>query len=242
MITLVISDIHLGSRNSRADLVSQLLTTEFDRLVLNGDTVNSLNFKKLRPDHWKVLGELREVARQRELILIRGNHDGKADDGDGYGSLDMLASVLGAELQEEYYFTWQDRRYLILHGDCFDPTLHWPLLTDAAEWCYQTVQKINKKGAKWLKHRVKKLGGVVEFVKQRAVRHAQGQNCQGVITGHTHFCDDEWIDNVHYLNSGCWVDQACTFIRIDEEAVRLCHWQDGLHLTKQAEEKVLCRA
>jgi UDP-2,3-diacylglucosamine pyrophosphatase LpxH len=225
MATLIVSDIHLGSRNSRAELLCGLLETEFDRVILNGDTVNSLNLKKFRAAHWKLLGQLRSIARRRELVLIRGNHDGASTD--SFGSLDVLAVLLGVQMHEEFRLETARRTYLVLHGDRFDPTLNWPILSDAAEWCYQGMQKLSKKAAKWLKHKVKKLGGVVEFVKRQSVRYARSQGCQGIIAGHTHFADDEWIEGIHYLNTGSWVDHPCTYVIVNGEDAELCLWDDG---------------
>jgi len=226
MTTLILSDLHLGSRNCQAELLSHLLETDFDRLILNGDTINNLNLKKLKPKHWKIINQLREIARKRELVLLRGNHDGDEGEKDAFGPKDVLAMLIGAPLQMEYQMAMTHGHYLILHGDRFDPTLNWPIITDAADWCYRAVQELNKKAAKWLKRHVKKLGGVIEFVKRRSVQYAKYLGCQGVITGHTHFSDDEWIDGTHYLNSGCWVDRPCTYIRADNKDIRLRHWDD----------------
>jgi UDP-2,3-diacylglucosamine pyrophosphatase LpxH len=229
MTTLILSDIHLGSRSSQASLLSHFLReTAFDRLILNGDTLNDLNLKKLKPKHWRLFDQLRDVARRRELVLIRGNHDVKAGEEGVFGPGDVLATLLGVPLREQYPLEVGGRRYLVLHGDLFDPTLHWPILTDAADWCYRAVQEVNKKAAKWLKRRVKKLGGVVEFVKRRSVQYAKGQGYQGVITGHTHFCDDEWMDGVHFVNSGCWVDHPCTFVLARDGQVKLYHYDEFL--------------
>lgn len=117
--------------------------------------------------------------------------------------------------------------YLVLHGDRFDPTLHWPILTDAADWCYQTTQKINHKAAKWLKQKAKRMGGVIEFLKQKSVAYARNRACRGIITGHTHFCEDEWLEDIHYLNTGCWVEKPCTYVLAQEDRVRLCCWEDS---------------
>jgi UDP-2,3-diacylglucosamine pyrophosphatase LpxH len=229
MATLIVSDIHLGSRNSQAEALSRLLETDFDRLILNGDTVNSLNLKKLKPKHWRLITRLRTIALERELILIRGNHDVPPGyDEIGFGPMDVLASLLGVRLHEEYQLEMSNGHYLVLHGDRFDPTLYWPMLTDAADWCYRAVQEVNKKAAKWLKRKVKRLGGVVEFVKRRSVQYAKLHGCQGIVTGHTHFCDDEWIDGVHYLNSGSWVDHPCTYVVAHSNQIRLCHWDEDL--------------
>jgi UDP-2,3-diacylglucosamine pyrophosphatase LpxH len=227
MTTLIASDLHLGARNCQAGLIARFLHLDFDRLILNGDILNSVNLKKLKPEHWAVLDRLRDLARRREVIFIRGNHDGIPAAGTGLGQVDVVPMLLGVPLHQEYQMDIGDRHYLVLHGDRFDPTLNAPILTDAADWCYNAVQKVNKKAAKWLKRRVKKLGGVLEFVKRRSVHYARSLGCDGVITGHTHFSDDEWIDDVHYLNAGCWVDRPCTYLVVEQDRIKLCHWDEG---------------
>jgi UDP-2,3-diacylglucosamine pyrophosphatase LpxH len=239
MTTLIVSDIHLGSRSSQAVLLSRLLEEDFDRLILNGDTLNNLNLKKLKPRHWRLVDQLRALARRREVILLRGNHDVSPGERDVFGPMDVLATLLGVPLQEEYPLEVGGRNYLVLHGDRFDPTLNWPILTDAADWCYRAVQEVNKKAAKWLKRRVKRLGGVVEVVRRRSVRHARLLGYQGIIAGHTHFCDDEWIDGVHYLNTGSWVDHPCSYVVATEEHVGLCYFEEGKDLGHEEVRLVL---
>src|SRR5580692_9168946 len=149
MTTLIVSDIHLGSRNSQTALLSGLLETSFDRLILNGDILNSLNLKKLKARHWQVLHQLREIGRRRELILIRDNHDASPQQTVPLGPLQVLSALLEVPMHEEYLLETARGPYLVTHGDRFDPTLQWPLLTDTADWCYHAVQKVNKKAAKW---------------------------------------------------------------------------------------------
>ena len=239
MITIVCSDLHLGSPNSQAQQFSRFLDTDFDRLILNGDTINNLNFKKFKAKHWRIISQLREIAKKRELTLIRGNHDGKPTEDALFGPIDVLATLLDVELQEECSLQIGDRRYLVLHGDCFDPTLNWPILTDTADWCYHAAQKVNQQAAKWLKRRVKKMGGAIDFVKRRSVQYVKDLGYQGVITGHTHFCDDEWINGVHYLNTGCWTDNPCTYIQVRDAQVRLCYWSNSrLHIPREPDPLV----
>lgn len=227
MITLIVSDVHLGSKHCFADFLSCLLhKIPFDRLILNGDTIQNLNLKKLKSRHWHILGQLREIARQRELILIRGNHEGPADDSCSFGPLDVLGTLLGVEMREEFHLQARGRRYLVTHGDRFDPTVRWPLVTDAAEWCYHATRKLHKKSARWLKQKVKKLGGVVEFVKRGTAEYARGRGFDGVIVGHTHFPDDEPIGGIHYLNSGCWIEQPCHYILATDQSVKLHEWDE----------------
>jgi UDP-2,3-diacylglucosamine pyrophosphatase LpxH len=228
MITLILSDLHLGARNSRTDLLAQLLRTDFDQLILNGDTIDSLNFRRFRRGDWGVANLLRGIARERELVLIRGNHDGWVDhDEPGYGSLDVLADLLGAPMREEYELVVEGGSYLVLHGDQFDRTLNLTWVGHAADWCYNRIQRMSKPTAKWLKGRVKHWGGVVASVKRGAIPYAQKLGCTGVITGHTHYHDDDWIGETRYMNTGCWVDSPCSYIRVEDGIARLAFWGEA---------------
>jgi UDP-2,3-diacylglucosamine pyrophosphatase LpxH len=238
MITLIVSDLHLGAWNSRTDLLAHMLCSDFDRLVLNGDTVNSLNFDRFRRQDWRIVEMLKCVARERELILIRGNHDGQVDDDAkrGFGSLDVLADLLDTEMREEYELTVADGKYLILHGDQFDRTLNLTWVGTTADWCYGNIQYVSRPTAKWLKGRVKYWGGVVASVKRGAIPYARERGCCGVITGHTHYFDDDvTADGFRYMNTGCWVDHPCSYILVANGHARLAHWEENGRLTVQRE-------
>jgi UDP-2,3-diacylglucosamine pyrophosphatase LpxH len=225
MITLILSDLHLGACNSRTDYLAQVLRTDFDRLILNGDTVDSLNFGRFRRGDWRVVELLKGIARERELTLIRGNHDGWVDhDQPGFGSLDVLADLLVTPMREEVEVEVGDGRYLVMHGDQFDRTLNLTWVGHAADWCYNRIQRMSRPTARWLKGRVKHWGGVVASVKRGAIPYAQKRGCAGVITGHTHYEDDDWVGETRYMNTGCWVDQPCSYIRIEDGCARLEYW------------------
>jgi UDP-2,3-diacylglucosamine pyrophosphatase LpxH len=238
MRTLILSDLHLGSKNCHAHEILEVLNSEpFDRLILNGDTVNNLNLRKLTPVHWSVLDRLRTLARSRELILVRGNHDhdiyhemhtnGQANgNGSSFGARNVLPAILGVPMVEDYKLEIGGRPYLVLHGDRFDPTLNYYVVSEMAEWCYQLSQKVNKKLAKWLKKKSKKWGGILEMVRGQSIAHARQQGFDGVVTGHTHYADDVRVGEVHYVNTGCWTEPPCTYVTVDAEQVRLHHVPD----------------
>jgi UDP-2,3-diacylglucosamine pyrophosphatase LpxH len=253
MTTILVSDIHLGARNHRTDLLAELLRSDYDRLILNGDTVDRLDFRRFRPDDWRIIDQLRTLAHQRELVLIRGNHDGVAPltlpsppfpGGEGrvrgaeFGSLDALAHLLDAEWYEEYELQVGADRYLVLHGDQFDRTLNLSWIGDAADWFYRQAQRGSSRFARFLKGRVKHWGGVVDCVRYGAVRAALERGYAGVITGHTHFCHDEIIDGVHYLNTGCWVDWPCSYVVVRGGDARLMFWGETVRLPSFSRELV----
>jgi UDP-2,3-diacylglucosamine pyrophosphatase LpxH len=225
--TLIVSDIHLGAHNSQRQSLLGLLQTPFERLILNGDTVDNLNLKRFGPDDWAVLTTLQEVAQERELILIRGNHEGTPDGRGRLGPLDVLSRLLKVPLQEEYPLSVGRRRYLVLHGDQFDSTMNLTRVGYAAEGFYKLVQRWSRPTARWLKSCVKHYCGVVGSVQRGAIEYARQKSCDGVITGHTHYHDDELVDGMHYLNTGCWVDWPCTYLLVKNGQVNLCRWDDA---------------
>ena len=65
---IIISDLHLGSENSQARLITQFLESLIDqtlrtrRLIINGDVFDSIDFRRLKKTHWKVLSTLRHLS------------------------------------------------------------------------------------------------------------------------------------------------------------------------------------
>lgn len=241
--TLIVSDVHLGASNSQTAALDGLLRQDYDRFILNGDTLDHLNFRRFRPEHWATLEKLKAIARERKLILIRGNHESMSHVRSmSYGPLDILAEMLGVEMREELEMWVGRRRYLIHHGDVYDPTLHAKRLTAMADEFYRMVQRCSRPGARWLKMRVKHWGGVVDRVRTHAVRRAKEERFQGVIVGHVHFAEDTLVEGIHYLNTGCWVEQPCTYVEADEYGIRLrtygndAHWGSATEITRSYTE------
>lgn len=229
MRTLILSDIHLGNKHLSLELLREVLDREkFDRLILNGDTLQSVNLRKMTPHHWKMLDRLRQLGKERELILVRGNHDHETDynpllNGKNpvMGTHTVLPGLLEVPMIEEYTLEAGSRKYSVLHGDRFDPTLHYPLVTDAAVFCYHLTTKINKKLAKWLKKKSKRWSGVLALVRAQSIALAQQRNMDGIITGHTHFSEDSHEADTHYVNSGCWTEYPCSYVVVEGPDIKL---------------------
>jgi len=232
MRTLILSDIHLGSRHCNHRLVNEALDKEvFDRLVLNGDTIHNVNLRKLIKPHWEILERFRKLGRDKELILLRGNHDhefdhfpGKADK--ALDTSSVLPALLEVPMREDFRLPVNGHEYLILHGDRFDPTMNYPVVTEVAFLAYQFTTKFNKKLAKWLKKKSKKWGGILELVREQSIAFAQREGLRGVITGHTHFAEDVHLNDVHYMNTGSWTENPCAYVTADNEQLTLHHISD----------------
>jgi UDP-2,3-diacylglucosamine pyrophosphatase LpxH len=228
MITLIISDLHLGAVNSRTDLLTEMLLRDFDRLILNGDTIDSLDFRRFGRRDWTVIELLQKIAIDRDLVLVRGNHDGDPEPDGGPGSLALLPDLLGTPMIEECEVETDEGRLLVLHGDQFDQTLNLTWVGDVADWCYNRIQCTSRVAARWLKHRAKHVTGVVTGVMRGATARAAAGGYAGVVTGHTHYPDDAYVGGIRFLNTGCWVDWPCTAIEVADGRARLVTWGEDL--------------
>lgn len=234
MRTLILSDIHLGSRHSNHELVREVLERErFDRLILNGDTIHNVNLRKLTRPHWQILERFRRIGKDHDLVLIRGNHDHEFSDPPGRStaepSLDtscVLPALLEVPMREDYKLPVNGHHYLVLHGDRFDPTMNFPVVTETAFLAYQFTTKLNKKLAKWLKKKSKKWSGLLEVVRAQSIAFARRHGHPGVITGHTHFAEDLYTDDVHYVNTGSWTESPCSYVTVHGEDLKLHHVSD----------------
>ena len=70
---IVLSDLHLGSENCQAKLLVEFLNalhhrrTRTRRLILNGDVFDSIDFRRLKKSHWKVLSLLRKLSDEIDV-------------------------------------------------------------------------------------------------------------------------------------------------------------------------------
>lgn len=212
--TIIVSDIHLGSQVSRAGELTQLLKNfEFKRLILNGDVFDDLNFKRLKKQDWKFLSYIRKLSNpdsNKEVIWVIGNHDGVAE---------TLSHLLGVEVVEEFYWVFNNKKMLAMHGHQFDSFItDKPIITEVATRLYTGIQLLggDKQAlSRWVKKRSKRFIQIVEKLANDALAYARMRTVDYVYCGHTHLPSIVQGENVVYVNSGSWTDIPSTFITID---------------------------
>ena len=76
---IIVSDLHLGTKDSKAEEFLDFLDNHpTDLLILNGDIIDgwALNRgSKWKKEHTKVLGKILKLSNKIQVIWIRGNHD-----------------------------------------------------------------------------------------------------------------------------------------------------------------------
>ena len=223
---VVISDLHLGSDNCRAKALVQFLESVRDgrlrtrRLYLNGDVFDSIDFRRLKKQHWKVLSVLRKLSDAVEITWINGNHDGPAE---------VISHLLGVEVVDEVVVTSGGKRVLLLHGHRFDQFIErYPLTSKLADGVYRFLQWLDKSHtvARQAKSKSKIFLRCVEKVQQLSMQYARKRNCDIVCCGHTHCPVVEADGGVTYVNSGCWTERVCHYVTIRDGVAELCEYAE----------------
>lgn len=213
--TLVISDVHLGSRVSRADSLLRLLRSyrvgkhewRFRQLLLLGDIFDGLNFDRLKRHAWQVVGLLREITDEEsnaKVIWVAGNHD--------LALIDLMSHLVGVKVYEEFEWEVANKSFLAMHGHQFDKWIvNYPTLCKLPAWIYEGIQQLdgpNQRFSRFVKEKSKKWLRINDEVAQGLIDYArkQGKSYDGLFAGHTHFADAiEYPElNTFYYNSGCW--------------------------------------
>lgn len=218
--TVIISDVHLGTTDCKIREVNHFLKyTRCDRLILNGDILDGWRLKKT--GYWPkthtrfvrlILKKLEK--RDTDVIYLRGNHD------------DVLAKILPLDFEnlrilEEFVHETPRGKYLVLHGDVFDTvTKNFVFLAYIGDWGYRVLMRINRLYNFWrawqgkdyyslskaVKARVKSAVSHVSSFETHIAQLARSRGCTGVICGHIHTAADKMLGDIHYLNSGDWVE------------------------------------
>jgi UDP-2,3-diacylglucosamine pyrophosphatase LpxH len=220
---IVISDLHLGSAVCQAKLLEEFLdwaVEHCDRLVINGDVFDDLNFKRLTKRHFACLKIIRRNSDRDDfrIVWVRGNHD---------GPIDIISHIVGVEILDEFVYDNGLIRLLILHGDQFDAfATGYPWLTEIACGVFYYIQKwMPHRAARWIRRISKKWQRNSQLIERRAVEYARGRGFHFVTCGHTHLPLVARHDDVFYLNSGTWIESPpCPFVAVKGSAIDLQYW------------------
>ena len=217
---LFISDIHLGSKGSNAELVLNVLKQyEPDYLFLVGDIIDGWLLKrKFRwpQSHTNVLRKILSYSKNgTRVIYIPGNHDEFLRE--------YLDTTFGnITITNEMVF----RDTYITHGDLYDGVVKLKWLGILGSIGYDLAisidRKLKKIGfkrslSKFLKDKVKEAVKFITSFEDELCRQAIKHNCKNVICGHIHHPEDKVIGDVRYLNCGDWIENNTYIIYNNNE-------------------------
>ncbi len=240
--TLFISDVHLGTRSSQAELLLSFLKEhDAETIFLVGDIVDfwRINRGAVWPQsHNDVLQKiLRKVRKGARVIFIPGNHD--------EGLRQYCGQRFGGIVIERQAFheTADGKKYLVIHGDEFDVVVRYArwlaFLGDRGyslalwlNWPLNFVRQRLGLGywslSSYLKQRVKTAVNFIGEFEKNLSEEARRQRVDGIICGHIHHAASRRFGDVHYLNTGDWVE-SCTAIGEKEDGTfEIVRWLDVL--------------
>jgi UDP-2,3-diacylglucosamine pyrophosphatase LpxH len=237
--TVWLSDVHLGSRSCRVNLLLDFLRqTSCDVLYLIGDVVD---LESLRhdffwpPSHTEVLQLLLKKSQEgTRIVYIPGNHD------------DDLRAFVGLEFgnieiaREAIHTTHAGRRLLVLHGDQFDTLVRDKslgvllggfacrrllALNRFVHWLHDLLGRPYWSLAQHVKARFPGAKGYIERFQRATLAAAREAGVDGVVCGHIHKSDLTEIDGLLYCNDGDWVESCTALVEDQAGELSLLAWR-----------------
>lgn len=238
--TIWISDLHLGTKDSQAELLLDFLKyTDSQTLYLVGDIIDGWQLKKSW--HWKqshndvIQKVLRKARKGTQVIYIPGNHDEAARD---YTGLDFG----GIQIRQEAEHTTVDgKRLLVLHGDEFDGVMQYAkwlahLGDKLYMWALALNRHLNKirralgkpywSLSQYLKHKVKNAVSFITQFETILADAAKRRGFDGVVCGHIHQAEIKEYDGIIYGNCGDWVESLTALVENDQGELDIIYWAE----------------
>lgn len=244
--TIIISDVHLGTKDSKAkEVVRFLKANTCDKLIMNGDIIDGWRLKKTgkwgkkHTRFFKVIIKMMK-KHKTQVIYVRGNHDDFLDN--------VIPLTVGDfSVVKDYLLESNGKRFFVTHGDVFDSVtskLRW--LAKLGDIGYTFLLWLNKiynakrlkKGlpyysfSKEIKQKVKSAVSYISDFEKELANMAKGKHYDGIICGHIHHPSIDTYDNIIYMNSGDWIESLSALAE-DEKG----NWKILLYAQLLAEEK-----
>lgn len=240
--TVWLSDVHLGSRACRVNLLLDFLRqTRCEILYLVGDIIDleSLRRTFYWPDsHSAVLGMLLKKSQEgTRVIYIPGNHDDelRAYAGLKFGTIEILLRAI--------HTTRAGRRLLVLHGDQFDAVVRRRspgvflgslacrtllALNRFTHWLHDLSGRPYWSLAQHVKSRFGVAKRYVDRFRQATLAAAREACVDGIICGHIHKADLVELDGLLYCNDGDWVESCTALVEDQAGELSLLRWRPSL--------------
>jgi UDP-2,3-diacylglucosamine pyrophosphatase LpxH len=241
--TIVLSDIHLGIKASKAkEVVNFLKHHKCETLILNGDIIDGWQLRKngkWKKQHSNFFKHIIGLTSKNKckIIYIRGNHDDFLEE--------IMPLKIGNFSIRKYYIHYGvQKKYFVTHGDIFDnitTKLKW--IAKLGDVGYTFLLWVNhhynayreKKGlpyfslSQMVKAKVKSAVSFISDYENELVKVARARKCHGIICGHIHQPAIKEINGIEYLNSGDWVESLTALVEDTEGNWKIIYYQDWLN-------------
>ncbi len=238
--TIFISDIHLGSKHSKADfLLNFLKYNTANTYYLIGDIIDGWQIKqnkwKWKKSHTDVVRKLLKISKDSRVVYVVGNHDEFLrpflSHGISFGKIEFV--------NKTDHIGINGKRYLVIHGDMFDGISKLsPWLCYLGDKAYDLLLDLNTY-YNFIRHKLgfgywsfskvlkKKVKGAVDFVfnfENNIVDYCKRKFYDGVICGHTHFPVIKCIEGIDYINSGDFQESCTAIVEHFDGTFEIIYW------------------
>ncbi|TAE73947.1 MAG: UDP-2,3-diacylglucosamine diphosphatase [Bacteroidetes bacterium] len=250
--TIIISDLHLGITDSKADEIVHFLSDfSCENLIMNGDIIDGWELKKYgkwKPKHTRFFKFVMKIMEenQTKVWYLHGNHD------------DFLDNILPLQignfsLQMDYIYESFGKKYFIVHGDIFDSitsNVKWLAKIGSLAYIFSLwlnkglnflLKKIKIKPvfiSQYLKTKVKSIFSPKNSYQKKLVQMAKSKNCEAIVCGHIHKPSIQNFDGILYMNSGDWVESMSALVENLDGTWELLHYKDIFSDLKQRDNEI----
>lgn len=237
---LFLSDLHLGTLGSRADLVLAFLEAHTAEVIyLVGDIFDIWDPLVIQ---WTAAeGRIVDLLRQRAeegclLVYLRGNHDAAFKSARCRSPLGPRIDLPVEPVASAVHVAADGRRFLVTHGDVCDARpLRFHLLTRLGSRIDSVLLLIDgalrklrisfgPQGRGPLKLALSVVNDLLyrnRAHERRLVALAAAEGLDGVVCGHFHIAALHDDHGLLYVNCGDWVDNFTAVVETREGALRL---------------------
>jgi UDP-2,3-diacylglucosamine pyrophosphatase LpxH len=207
---LIISDIHLGDKHSRADLILKVLKeNKAKTIIIAGDLFDHHNLHRLNKTHWKVLSKLRKLSKKCKIIYLIGNHC--------FLKAEFMSILLGFNCKDEHIIELKDIKVLVVHGDIFDIYFtKYKWITNLIIKVYYLIRHYTPFSDDFFRLFKARTNDFVEKssdIKKNALKYIEINNYDKIICGHTHLPEND----DKYINTGSFCEKECSYVVIDKK-------------------------
>ncbi len=232
--SIFISDLHLGSRFSKAtELLKFLQCHRPENLYMVGDIIDAWALRRrwYWPQAYDAL--LNHIAmlvdNGTKLFYTPGNHDSFLRR--------FQVDAPPVRIQDQFiHLCANGRRMVILHGDQFDNVeggAQWLSVLGSISYnallfsdrainrllSFLGVSPLRISGT--VKQTVKLAVQFISRFEDKLVTHARKENCDGIICGHIHVPRYRMLKEILYVNLGDWIENSTALVEYNDGRLEL---------------------
>ena len=240
--SIFISDIHLGTKGCKADLLCDFLKhNQSENLFLVGDIIDGWRLERKfywPQSHSNVIRRILTAAKRgTNVIYILGNHDEALRK-----LLPFNISFGRIQVKNNYRYEAVDgNTYLVLHGDLFDTAIKNKLkfLYHLGDVVYDILLELNhivswfrsKFGlpywslSSYLKGKTKKAVAFMSEFQELITEYCSKKRADGIICGHIHHAEISKVNGIVYMNDGDWVESCTALVENYDGTWEIIKWR-----------------